>query len=122
MAALASLVTAALPLFHDPLIATIGMSFSFFAMGAWSTNLYTLPIDLYGAARAGFGLSALVFAYGAMQAAISGPVAKIIDRYGFAPVTITFAVLPLIAYAIVHWTIPNRMLRRADSRISASTD
>lgn len=105
-AAFASLATAALPLTRDPLLATVGMSFSFFAIGAWSTNLYTLPIDLFGAARSGFGIAALVFAYGAMQAAISGPLAKVIDVYGFPPVCITFAVLPLIAYAIVHWMIP----------------
>lgn len=105
MAAVACLATAALPLFHTPLIATIGMSFSFLAIGAWSTNLYTLPIDIWGAARAGFGVSALVFAYGAMQAIISGPVAKVIDRYGFPPVCLVFAVLPLIAYAVIHWTI-----------------
>jgi MFS transporter, ACS family, hexuronate transporter len=115
MAATASLATAALPLFHDPLIATIGMSFSFFAMGAWSTNMYTLPIDLYGAARAGFGVSALVFAYGAMQATISGPVAKVIDRYGFPPICISFAVLPLIAYAIVHWAIPTPVGGQSES-------
>ena len=107
LAAVACLATAALPLFHTPLIATIGMSFSFLAIAAWSANLYTLPIDLWGAARAGFGLSALVFAYGAMQAAISVPVAKVIHRYGFPPVCICFAVLPLVAYAFIHRTIPS---------------
>jgi len=105
MAAIAALATAAIPLFDTPLTATIGMSFSFFAMGAWSTNLYSLPIDIYGGARAGFGISALIFAYGAMQAIISGPLAKVIDRYGFMPVCVSFSVLPLVAYLVVHWKV-----------------
>jgi len=106
IAALCALTTAALPLTRDPLLATIGMSFSFAAMGAWSTNLYSIPIDIYGAARSGFGISALIFGYGAMQAAISSPVAKVIDQYGFPPVCLVFAVSPLIAYAVVHRMIP----------------
>jgi len=62
-------------------------------------------VDIYGAARAGFGVSALVCGYGAMQAIISRPVGTIIERYGFMPVCMVFAVLPLIAYVVVHWTV-----------------
>lgn len=105
LAAIACLITAAIPFFHTPLMATIGMSISFFGVAAWSTNLYTLPVDIYGAARAGFAVSALVCAYGAMQAIISRPVGTIIERYGFMPVCAVFAVLPLLAYAVVHWTV-----------------
>lgn len=117
VSALCSLATAAIPLTRDPLIATIGMSFSFLAIGAWSTNLYTLPIDLFGAARAGFASSALVFAYGAMQATISSPVAKVIDRYGFMPVCVVFSVLPLVAYAVVHAVIPDREIAPATREV-----
>lgn len=107
LAAVACLATALVPLFRTPLLATVGMSFSFFSVAAWSTNLYTLPVDIYGAARAGFGVSALVCAYGIMQAVISRPVGFVLEHWhnGFLPFCLLFSVLPLIAYAIVHRTI-----------------
>jgi ACS family hexuronate transporter-like MFS transporter len=101
LAACALVITSAIPLMPTPALATLGMSLSFFLIGAWSTNLYTIPVDLYGAARAGFGVSALVFAYGAMQAVVSRPLGYVIEQYGFQPVCLTFGVLPLIAYALL---------------------
>ncbi len=104
LAASGCLATAAVPLFPTPLAATAGMSFSFLCIGAWSTNLYTIPVDIYGSGRAGFAVSGLVFAYGAMQAVISRPLGGMIERYGFVPVCLSFAALPLVAVAIVyHW-------------------
>ena len=79
----------------------MGMSLSFFLIGAWSTNLYTIPVDLYGARHAAFGVAALVFAYGAMQAVVSRPLGQVIEEYGFQPVCLTFGFLPLIAYSIL---------------------
>ena len=105
IAGVAALATALMPLLRTPLLATIGMCFSFLAVGAWSTNLYTLPVDIYGAARAGFGVSALVFAYGAMQAAVSRPIGHMIDRYGFVPICLSFAVLPLLGWAVIQRTV-----------------
>ena len=105
LSGLVCLVTALIPLLHEPLGATVGMSVSFFAVAAWSTNLYTLPVDIYGASRAGFAVSALVCAYGAMQAIISGPLGAAIERYGFAPVCLAFAALPLAGYFIVERTV-----------------
>ena len=49
-------------------------------------NLYTLPVDLYGAQRAAFGVPGLVFA-----------------MEGFQPVLLAFALLPLTAYVVL-WT------------------
>jgi len=100
-AAVACLATAAVPLFHSPAMATVGMSFSFFSIAAWSTNLYTLPVDIYGAARAGFAVSGLVCAFGVMQAIVSKPLGFTIEHYGFMPVCLLFAGLPLVAYAII---------------------
>jgi ACS family hexuronate transporter-like MFS transporter len=77
------------------------MSLSFFLIGAWSTNLYTIPVDLYGASHAGFGVAALVFAYGAMQAIVSRPLGRVIEQYGFQPVCLLFGLLPLTAYALL---------------------
>lgn len=93
------LLTMAIPLMPTPALATAGMSMSFFWIAAWSTNLYTIPVDIFGAERAAFGVSALVCAYGAMQAIISRPLGQIIERYGFKGVCFTFAFLPLVAYA-----------------------
>ncbi len=96
------LTTMAVPLLPGPALATAGMSFSFFWVCAWSTNHYTLPIDIYGAGRAAFGGAALVFAYGVMQSFVSRPLAASIERYGFGPVCIIFAWLPIAGYLLVH--------------------
>ena len=106
--AAAVLGTAAIPLAPGPGWATLGMSLSFFWTAAWSTNLYTLPVDLYGAERAAFGVSALVFAYGAMQAVVSRPLGGIIERYGFTPVCVVAAVLPLAGQALVASVVRER--------------
>jgi ACS family hexuronate transporter-like MFS transporter len=105
------LATAIVPLTRAPLLATIGMSFSFLAIAAWSSNLYTLPVDIFGAARAGFATSGLVFAYGAMQAIISQPLGKVVERWGFAPVCVAFAALPMLAYAILRRYVPDKQER-----------
>ncbi len=81
------------------------MSLSYFLICAWSTNHYTLPIDIYGAGRAAFAIGGLIFAYGAMQTVVSKPLGVIIDRYGFQPVCFTFALLPLVAYLLVHFLV-----------------
>lgn len=94
-------LTALIPLSPGPLWATLGMSASFFWIAAWSTNLYTLPVDLYGAEGAAFGVSALVFAFGAMQTIVSRPLGAIIEKDGFVPVCLVCAFLPLAAQALL---------------------
>jgi len=97
--------TMAVPLLPNPVLATGGMSFSFFWVCAWSTNHYTLPIDIYGAGRAAFGGASLVFAYGVMQSFVSRPLAAVIERYGFGLVCFAFAWLPIVSYLLVHFLI-----------------
>ena len=109
LASFALLGTMAIPLLSTPVLATIGMSFSFFCINAWSANMYTIPVDLFGAEGAAFGVGALLFGYGAMQTVISRPLAQVITDYGFAPVCITFAFLPLVAQ------LPMRRLISGDS-------
>jgi MFS transporter, ACS family, hexuronate transporter len=99
--------TMAIPLLPNPVLATAGMSLSYFWICAWSANHYTLPIDLYGAGRAAFGVSALIFAYGAMQSIVSRPLGAVIERYGFQPVCLAFAVLPILSYFLVNFLIRN---------------
>jgi ACS family hexuronate transporter-like MFS transporter len=105
IAACVLLGTMAIPFLGTPALATLGISLSYFWVCAWSTNHYSLPIDIYGAGRAAFGAAALVFAYGAMQSMISTPLAVVIERYGFGPVCFVFAFLPLASYAVVHLLI-----------------
>jgi len=107
LAAFLLLGTMTIPLLPTPALATAGMCLSFFLVAAWSTNHYTLPIDVYGPGRAAFGVSSLILAYGLMQFVISSPLAHFTERYGFAPVCILFAFMPLVSYAIVHWLIPD---------------
>lgn len=102
------LATMAVPLLPTPALATAGMSFSFFWVCAWSTNHYTLPIDIYGAGRAAFGAAALVFAYGLMQSLVSRPLAASIERYGFEPVCLIFAWLPIAGYLLVHLFVSDK--------------
>jgi hypothetical protein len=97
----------AVPLAPTPAIATLGMSLSFFWVCAWSTNHYTLPIDLYGAGRAAFGGAALVFAYGVMQSIVSPALAAVIKNFGFGPVCFAFAICPIAGYFLVHVMIRN---------------
>ena len=101
ISACALLITVAIPAMPTPALATLGMSLSFLLIGAWSTNLYTIPVDLYGAGRAAFGVGALVFAYGAMQSVVSVPLGDVIKEHGFGPVCTTFGFLPLLAYGVL---------------------
>jgi ACS family hexuronate transporter-like MFS transporter len=107
VSAVCLLATMAVPWLPNPALATVGMSFSYFWVCAWSTNHYTLPIDIYGAGRAAFGGASLVFAYGVMQSIVSRPMAAVIEQYGFVPICVTFALLPLASYLLVHIFIRN---------------
>ena len=111
------LATVAIPLLPTPALATAGMSFSYFWVCAWSTNHYTLPIDIYGAARAAFAVSGLVFAYGVMQSIVSQPIAKVIEQYGFQPVCFLFALLPLASYLVVHLVIGDDSSRSVEKKV-----
>jgi ACS family hexuronate transporter-like MFS transporter len=105
ISALFMLGTMAVPLMPTPALATLGMSFSFFWVCAWSVNHYTLPIDIYGVSHAAFGGAALVFAYGVMQSIVSRPLAGVIENFGFGPVCVAFAVCPIAGYFFVHLLI-----------------
>ena len=80
ISAIASLVTLLLPLVHEPVMATILVSASFFFALAGSVNIYALAIDLYQGSRAGLAVAAMTFAYGILQAAISPYIGSLADR------------------------------------------
>ena len=114
------LLTVGIPLLPNAALATAGMSLSYFWICAWSTNHYTLPIDLYGASRAAFAVAALVFAYGAMQSIVSQPIAAVIERYGFEPVCLLFGLMPLASYVLVHLVIRDPAVPSSPKKISTS--
>ena len=104
VSALLLLATAAVPWMPGPGWATAAISLSFFAITAWSVNLYTMPLDAFGGRHAAFSVSLLTGAYGAMQAVISPLIGATIDRFGYGPVCIMAAILPLAAYGILSRT------------------
>jgi len=97
------LLTAAVPLMPSPGLATALISLSFFWTLVLSTNLYALPIDLFGAGRAAFGVSALTCSYGLMTALLSPTIGAVVDRVGFTPVCVAVSVLPLAGVGLLNW-------------------
>ena len=107
-AAMACLVTALIPWAPGAAIAVMGISLSFFAVAAFSVNMYSMPLDVFPASRAAFAVSLLVSAYGAMQAVASPLAGAVIDRYGYTPVCVAASVMPLAAVAILKRTESHR--------------
>jgi ACS family hexuronate transporter-like MFS transporter len=101
VSAIAMLGTAAVPLMPGAWSATAAICFSAFWAAAMSVNLYTMPLDVWGAGRAAFAVSMLTAAYGAMQAVFSPAAGALIDRFGFPPVCAAVSVMPLCAYFVL---------------------
>lgn len=95
--ALLSLATLAVPATPTAGWSSAVISLSIFAVAAFSVNMYTLPLDTFGGARAAFAVSILVASYGAIQAIISPAFGKVIDVYGYAPLTLLASFTPLAA-------------------------
>jgi len=103
-----SLATAALPWAESPAWASAGISLSIFAVAAFSVNMYTLPLDTFGAAPAGFAISILVSSYGAISTVLGPALGAVIDSHGYAPVTTLLAFTPLLACALLWGTRSTR--------------
>ncbi len=102
IAAVFSLVTAFVPFAGSPTVAAvlIGLSYCFIAGG--STNLYTVPIDLYGAARSGFAIAGFVVAFGVTQVVFNWIFGHLTDYFGdYRLLCIGVSILPLAAYSVV---------------------
>lgn len=95
------LANAAVPLMGSPAAAVAVICLSFFACVAASVNIYALPLDLFGPGRAAFAVSGLTSAYGLLQGVFSAAVGRIVDGYGFGPVCVAVAVLPLGSWAVL---------------------
>jgi MFS transporter, ACS family, aldohexuronate transporter len=101
LASFLSLATGLVPLAPTAAGAAIAISLSVFAVSAFSVNMYTMPLDAFGGARAAFAVSLLVGSYGAIQAVISPLFGKVIDGYGYAPLAIAAALTPLAACSVL---------------------
>jgi ACS family hexuronate transporter-like MFS transporter len=99
------LATAAVPLMPYPALAAAAISLSFFWTLAISTNVYALPIDLFGPARAGLGVAALTSSFGLMTAFLSPWIGGMVDRVGFTPVCVALSITPLLGVGILRWTL-----------------
>lgn len=107
--AILALETAAVPYLPTPALATMGIALSYLFVAAGSTNLYTIPVDLYGSQRAALAVSGLVASYGATTAVFNPLFGAIIMRYGtYAPVCSIVAVLPLAAYFCIRSIRPSK--------------
>jgi ACS family hexuronate transporter-like MFS transporter len=102
-----SLVAVAIPSAPTVGWAAAAVSISFLAAAAFSVNLYSLPIDIFGGAHAGFAISMLAATAGA-AALISPYFGRLIDYHGYAPVTAIAAVTPLVGSAILWITRSTR--------------
>jgi ACS family hexuronate transporter-like MFS transporter len=99
------LATAAVPLMPQPALAAAAISLSFFWTLAISTNVYAMPIDLFGPAHAGLGVAALTCSFGLMTAFLSPWIGGVADRVGFAPVCVVLSVMPLVGVAMLRWAV-----------------
>jgi ACS family hexuronate transporter-like MFS transporter len=107
-AAVVSLAAAALPWAPAPGWASAGISLGIFAVAAFSVNMYTLPLDTFGAAPAAFAISVLVASYGAVSAILGPALGAVIDARGYSPVTVAVAFMPLMACAVLWFTRSTR--------------
>jgi MFS transporter, ACS family, hexuronate transporter len=101
LASLLALATAAVPAAPTASWAAAAISLSILAVSAFSVNMYTLPLDTFGGDRAAFAVSALVTSYGAVQAIVSPTFGRLIDLYGYPPVTTLAALMPLLATGVL---------------------
>jgi len=102
--ALLAIPTALIPLLPTAGWTAAGISWSILAVSAVSVNVYTIPLDIFGGARAAFAISMLVASYGVAQALISPAIGAVVDAHGYGPVCLVAAGLPLAAYAVLRRT------------------
>ncbi|MBV9742579.1 MAG: MFS transporter [Acidobacteriia bacterium] len=90
-----------LPTAPTPAWASAGISLSIFAVSAFSVNMYSLPLDVFGGGHAAFAVSVLVASYGAVQAILSPVFGKIIDLHGYSGIAVATSFTPLAAWWVL---------------------
>jgi MFS transporter, ACS family, hexuronate transporter len=97
------LLTLLLPLVSEPRWGTVLVSVSFFFALAGSVNIYALPIDIFGPARAGFGIAALTCAFGILQTVTSPIVGWLSDHRLYSEVVWLTTVPLLLGALALQW-------------------
>ena len=77
------------------------ISVSYFWTLAGSVNIYVIPVDLFGPERAGFAISALVFAYGLLQFVISPVIGSFAKAGEWTSVVWMLSLPPLAAWGLL---------------------
>ena len=99
------LATAAAPLMPSPALATAAICLSFFSVTCLSVNYYSIPLDIFGAERAAFGVSALTGAFGLMQFFLSPLIGRWADHFGWLPMCTLVALCPLFSYFVLRYSL-----------------
>jgi MFS transporter, ACS family, hexuronate transporter len=90
-----------IPMAPTPLLATVGICFTYALAAMWGVNFYTLPVDRYGHASAAFAVSLLTSAYGVLNIVINPWIGRTVAASGFQPVCILASICPIVAFLIV---------------------
>lgn len=96
---------ALLPWAPSPAVATAVISVSYFFCLVASVNIYSLPLDLFGPARAAFAVSGLTAVYGLLQFGLSPIIGWVADHHGFGPVCLGVALLPMGSWLVLRWAL-----------------
>jgi MFS transporter, ACS family, hexuronate transporter len=102
-----SLSAFALPFVPNAFWATVIIALSFFFVLCGSVNLYALPIDVYGAKRAGLAISALTFGYGVLQTVISPMIGWLGDHQLYRQVVWLVTIPPILSSLVLLGLQPN---------------
>jgi ACS family hexuronate transporter-like MFS transporter len=100
-AAVLAASTAAAALMPNGALATAAICLSVAATTCLSVNYYAIPLDLFGAGRAGFAVSMLTGSFGLMQAILSPLIGRWSDTFGWQPVCALVAVLPFCSVLLL---------------------
>jgi ACS family hexuronate transporter-like MFS transporter len=107
--ALMLLATSLVPFAPAAPAATALICLSFFACVLGSVNIYSLPLDLYGARHAAFAVSGLTSVYGLLQGVFSSITGRVVDAHGFTPVCLVVALCPLGAWLVLRVALSQDM-------------
>jgi ACS family hexuronate transporter-like MFS transporter len=105
ISAVGVLATLLLPLAPNAGWAMAVISVSYFWTLAGSVNIYVIPVDLFGPERAGFAISALVFAYGLLQTVISPVIGHFAKAGEWGTVVWMLSLPPLLAWGLLKITV-----------------
>lgn len=107
-AAVFAFATALAPIAPTPWLAVAAVCLSLFATTCLSVNYYSLPLDLFGSVSAGFAVSLLTGVFGLMQAFLSPVIGGSSEKYGWQPVCLAIASLPLISALLLKYAFRQR--------------